>query len=710
MTRWCSLLLVLFSLQAQAQFQLTPPPGRTIAIPARDAQLSSREVAAASDGTEFLVALSDDRFGDIDVLGLRFDESGEPVGGAFPIAATSRLDSVSADPLWNGTDYVVFANAQDVGTYRQQVHRDGSVVSVDAPLPALFRDVAWTGSRYLALEARDSFLRLRSFDVSLQSIGETEIASFGNGWIAAGGSSVLVVRGSRRYGDPHTYELSARLFDEHGVPLTDEFFFFFRASALPPVLSDLTITWNGTRFLVAWPDDESIQAAFISPTGGFERLRIPGQRARGASIDAAWDGLAHLIAWTDSDSHEARAARLASDGTLIEIFDLGMTAERLSVASNGEIVLVVTEKERVVVRSTGAERVSVPKPLSFVFAKQSTAAMTANASSLFVAWEENHKVFASRLSPRGAPLDGRGIEIGSGWQTPISVASTHDTHVVVWRDRGQQRFARVTNAGEVLDPMGGVSTEGTLAASNGTSFLLAGFRPQPAAMFQNELTLTVVPARGPAKNSVSLDPFVFADTPLHSLVRLGDAYALVWTRYLDYPCSMAFCTRRAETRVSLIADDGTPLRSAAIAPYGQVVAAASDGNALLIAFVRGREIFVRRVESDLVAGPETFVYLDEPAIRPQLTATPNGFLFAFSAAVRPDNTAPHVIRLRADGTRIAPPEVVGARAFVSDVIHAFGSTWMTVERAWQPLPESHPGAITRIYLEELAARRRAVTP
>ena len=701
-------LLVLLALPLQA-FQPVPPPGRTIGTPVREPQRGSLQVAAASDGKRFMVALSDDRFGDVDVLGLRFDESGEPVGEAFPIAATWRTDSVSADPSWNGNDYAVFANAEHIGTYRQRVHRDGSVESVGEPLAGGFHDVAWTGSRYLALDSLEGFLRLRSFDASLQPMGETAIAPIGSGWLASNGTHVIVVR---NVSDAGRYELTARIFDELGAPLTAELPLWSQTFTLPRVFERPAISWNGTRFLVAWLEDDAIGAAFISPSGEVQRLPIQGRPAPGATIDAEWDGVAHLIAWTENVSLEARATLLASDGAIMETLDLGTTGYQMSVASNGEIFFVATGAERIIVRSTGAERIAVAKPLSSSFARQSAAAMSANASNLFVAWEENRKIFTSRLSPRGEPLDGRGLRLGDGWSTPVSVASTNDAHLVVWRDtdRDERRFARVTSGGKRIDPIGGVATEGQIAATNGTSFLLAGFRAKPLEMFARELTATVVPIHGFAESSMILDSFVYADTPLHALLRLGDTYALVWTKYLDHPCSSAFCTRRAETRVSLIADDGTPLRSAAIAPHGGVVAAASDGNALLIAFVRGREIFVRRVASDLLAGPEAFAYLGAPAIRPRLTATPNGFLLAFSAAVEPDNTAPHVIRLRSDGTRIGPPEVTGARAFVSDVLHAFGSTWMAVARAWRPLPESHHGAITRIYLEELTARRRAVTP
>ena len=685
MPRVIPFLLALLSLPLLA-FQPVPPPGRTVGTPVREPQFPSI-AAVGSDGDGFLVALTDGRYGQRDVLGVRYDREGRLLDQeAFPIAATWRNDTLSSRPLWNGTEYMVFTAADSIGTYRQRVHRDGSVESHGA-IPEHFLDVVWSGSRYAALHSMGGALRLRISDPSLQTGDETAVAPDGWGWIGSNGSQLLVLRA--RW-DLYNYHLTARVFDEHGSPLTAEQPLWSKTYARwqSPEFEKAAISWNGTRFLVTWPYLDTIYAAFVSPAGAVQELSFPGKPAAGTSVGVAWDGFAHLIAWSESPSFEARGTLIASDGTILETLDLGVPSQEMSVASNGEVFFVATSRDRIIVRSTGENRVSAPEPLSFSFAEQRSAAMSANTSNLFVAWEENQKIFASRLSPRGEPLDGRGIEIGAGYFTSISTSSTERTHLAVWsnNDHKDYRFARVTSDGQRLEPPGGAPIDGHLVATDGTSFLIVGRASSHAPMIA-----TRVPERGGPATPIVLNSI---DGRAVALVRFHGTYALL-------------SATGEEARIHLLDDDGKLLRTAAIAPHDGLMAAAAAGDGLLVAFVRegGTEMFVRRIDRDLTAGPEIPVYSGAGPFHARLTLTPKGFLLAVSVV-----SEAQLIQLDENGTPANSPRVRKTNALVWDAVHAFGSTWMAVGRGWRPLPESHAGMVSRIYLEELTARRRAVTP
>ena len=704
MPRVVPFLLVLLSLPLHA-FQPVPPPGRTVGIPVRVPAFSG-DLTVASDGEGFFLATSDFRYGSTDVLGTRFDAEGEPIDAdAFPVAATWHHDQGRARPIWNGTEYVVFANAESISTYRQRVSRDATVLSTGDPIECCVVGAAWNGSRYAAVSFPvndpQSMVRLRFFDSALMPVDEVVIETAASGAssaaVATDGLQFLVVWPSGKV-------LFAQVFDERGaavsapLPLTT-FPDLDSSSGIHPAIS-----WNGSTYAVAWANKENIDIAFIGPAGTeVSRAVLSSPPAWARSVDIAWDGSAHLVTWSEQANGSVRATLLSSSGTVLESLELAAQSTETSVASNGRFFFVATSRSRFIVRSTGPDRIAGPKPLTVAFAAQKNPLITAGSSTMFVAWQEADSIFASRLTPQAEPLDGRGLRLGSG--TPSDTATAGDTHIAVWGTR----FARVTSAGERIDPEGGAPEDAIRVASNGTSFLVAGSRPLSTSL--SELTVTVVPQRGPASSSVTVASPVPSDTPLTALVRLGNAYALVWTNYFDPPCRTIVCERRGETLVSLIADDGSLLLSAVIAPHGGAAAAASDGDGLLVAFSRFQSIFqsvfVKRVASDLTAGPD--IAIDRPGFSPRLAATGRGFLLVYSRG-ETGKSQPVFVRLDPSGHPIGEPAALDQSVHPTDVVHAFGSVWMTVERWLSPIPESHSGILARAYIERIDARRRVVTP
>ena len=712
MPRVLPFLLVLLSLPLHA-FDPFPPPGRPVGIPVREPG-TSFNFEIASDGDGFFLATGDRRYGDGDVLGCRYDASGEPIDtDAFPVAVTEHDDAVHSRPIWNGAEYVVFATSEYFGTWRQRLRRDSTVHPAGLPVESRIAGSAWNGSRYAGITFSGSEVRLYLFDSELQVVNDVVIdrPEENSSWsaIATDGSQFLALWGNGP-------SLLAQVFDEHGSATSPRLTLATMPGATTPGAWRRgsfrpAIAWNGSAYAVAWSDGDEIDIVFFSPAGSeIARTAIPGSVEPG-SIDVAWDGLTHLVTWARSPALEVQATFVSASGAIVETIPLHAISLETSVASNGRFFFVATSKERFLVSPIGSQRVSGPKPLTLAWASQYVPAITAGASTLFTAWAEDGSIFASRLDARGEPLDGRGLRLGDAGIAPtIALARAGETYLALW----PQRIARVTSAGEILDREGGLDVDGKLVSSNGTSFLVAGLRNQDPAPWAAALTVTIVPARGAAQPTTILAPSVYSDSGMHALVRLRDAYALVWTNHLDPPCfSPRSCAgRRSETRVSLIADNGTLIRSVPIAAHGGAVSAASDGSTLIVAFQVPPGITTMRVTDDLTPGPETVVYNGLAAsIRlTRLTRISDGFALAFNTPTS-DWYEPRatLLRLDATGKPIGTPATFEKGGHFTDLVHAFGATWVTRLQSWHPIPESHDGRVWRAYVEDIRARRRVVT-
>lgn len=719
MLRFPLLLLASFLVASAARSQIQPQAlpefasARPLAAPAMRPYGVGTDARLVFDGQQFLVAFSDSRYGDQDVLGSRYDRRGEPLDQqAFPITATYLLDSLPIS-IWNGTDYAVFSQTMMLGTFRVRVSRDGVVSSAGDPLPAVYEyavDGAWNGSQYCVAFLNSAQLTLRFFDATLGEAGTAAIDSASeavqNAAVATDGRNFLVVWETEKAGDQRG--VYALVVDDRGKALSG------RQTLAVEAASDGTytiprftpvISWNGSRYLVAWATPTAVKATFVSPAGSAtDSFAIPAKPFAG-SVATAWDGLAHLITWSDRNTYEVSGALASSTGALLDSFDLGTAAMRAAAASNGDLFLVLAGTDRFAVHSTGATRFERLGASTTAYAAQTDASITAGAQNLLTAWAENGNVYASRMAPDGSALDGSGILLGRGWNG-ISTASSGDVHAVAWSDSASTRMARVTSAGEVLDPGGAViaDSSGSVVTAGGHALMAAAVVPAsklPTYLF-NILAGRVAPTgTSPAPVPVATNVVV---KQLQALVETGDGFALLWQQDLDPECISPRCKRFAE-RLMFLTDTGSVTRDIVL-PFNPTgfVGAASDETGILVAGSSNGTLVTERIAFDGTAAPVVTSAIVVPGIRGSLVARTGGFqLFV-------DWNGPAMLVLDDSGRAIAPLKTLRSTGTLGAAVRAFGSTWMTWLDGWIPLPNAHPGGITRGFVQvipQTVGRRRA---
>ncbi|MEW5741839.1 MAG: Ig-like domain-containing protein [Myxococcota bacterium] len=282
-------------------------------------------------------------------------------------------------------------------------------------------------------------------------------------------------------------------------------------STAPGAQSEPRVAWDGANFLVVWEDargtDLDIYAARVSSGGAVrEPQGIQVSTAMGAQRrpDVFTRGTGAFIAWEDfrlglgaSDIYGTRVSGSGGvqDPTGIPIAT-NPTDERLpAVAWDGTNVLVAWDDRRngnadiyaTRVDPAGAVLDGAGIAVSMGAGAQTEPAATFAGSAFVVAWRDerngNADVYASRVSSAGVALDatGIGVGVGAGEQTRPSLASSATNAVLVWRDvaGGQLRGARINSTGAVLDSPGvalapdTAGTSGVALAYSSTNALMA---------------------------------------------------------------------------------------------------------------------------------------------------------------------------------------------------------------------------------------------
>lgn len=255
-----------------------------------------RAVALATDGNNFLVAWSDNRYTYDPIYAARVSHQGIPLD-ASNIQVTGDLKFIQSpfDLTFDGTNYVFAYSQQDASftnydAFATRVNTSGEVIdpngiairntNADQSTPAIASlgtggaQVVWMENNYSPNSSKDIYT------ASLNAGGTVSAAtSISNGAtrqilprMAAGGGGFLSVYRSDRSGE--TRILAQRL-DARGTELDAEPFVI--ASSTTAVLNSPNVAWNGSVFYVVW-DDSSI------PNGQIYGRRVA---ADGALLDAA---------------------------------------------------------------------------------------------------------------------------------------------------------------------------------------------------------------------------------------------------------------------------------------------------------------------------------------------------------------------------------------------------------------------------------------
>ena len=249
-----------------------------------------------------------------------------------------------------------------------------------------------------------------------------------------------------------------------------------------------SLVGNGTGFIVAfddtWASAGDIYASRLNSNGvsldpaGFLVSANPVSGLSDASI--AFDGTNYLIAWQDTrfDAGDIYAARVAPSGRVVGrliVVSSGVGAQRFpSVAFDGTNFLVVWSDTRsgafdiygARVSKAGAVLDTAGIPISVSAGAQDLPDVAWNGARYLVVWQDLRNgpddAYGTRVTTAGIVQNPSGIRISSPTATAerfITVNSNGSAFLVAWGDErnatGPDLYAaRVDDAGTVLDPTG----------------------------------------------------------------------------------------------------------------------------------------------------------------------------------------------------------------------------------------------------------------
>jgi len=341
--------------------------------------------------------------------------------------------------------------------------------------------------------------------------GDTTIAAAVNDqttpFLAPGGSTVLSLWSDNRanstggYEGETSWDIYGMRFDAAGNPLETVPFAVAagRAAQKYPRAS-----WNGTNWLVVYESSDvsgtgyyqsSMQAVRVTPEG--QVLDLEPIKMYGIAPNTGWwavasDGLNWVIAGQGSSvGSEIVALRISADGAVLDAGPPTLAPATYYMRSNfhlayaGGVFLLTYDEMATGSSPTSSVRFDSdlvlldPAPVTLVGSP--VLGLAAIGSGFYAVWHEQlpngtMTVKGSRIDTNGQMLDGNGVNISGpnepGGYATTSLAWDGSQWKVTWGNLTDTRLARVSAAGQVLDPGGvlvaGATTGASASAGNGS--------------------------------------------------------------------------------------------------------------------------------------------------------------------------------------------------------------------------------------------------
>ncbi|WP_434384329.1 hypothetical protein [Melittangium boletus] len=319
----------------------------------------------AHDGTNFLVAWTDDRHTGSDIYATRVSETGtvlDPSG--LRLSAVSNVYAMLPSVAHDGTNFLVVwqeSYGLSYGIRGARVSSTGSVVDT-TPIDLFTQSghlgrpaVAHDGTNFLVVweDGRDSLFDFDTYGTRVSGAGTVldtggiAIAT-GTGYkrfpkVAHNGTNFLVVwqddRNTVSGGAVNNDIYGARVsgtgtvLDPSGIAI----------STAPGVQSHPALTHNGLHFLVVWEDSRagrfSIHGARVDSTGtvvdpssiAIATVPVPTSQDYKYSPTVTHDGDSFLVAWEDHRTglylHDIYGIRVSDTGTLLDAQSFALTTE-----------------------------------------------------------------------------------------------------------------------------------------------------------------------------------------------------------------------------------------------------------------------------------------------------------------------------------------------------------------------------------------------
>lgn len=404
------------------------------------------EPVAGSDGRGFLVAWTElprVRVARIDSAGMLLD----PLGIELPVRA-SRAPQV----VWNGTNYLVFttkAGATVCESHHAVTAIDplGRIVAMHT-LDSGKHDPLVASNGHSVLLVNEPCSSDGTIATLLDSTGTPSSANLLQDLyssvhvvgVGSNGAEFLIVM---HWGAGlSTFHIRADgvLASTAPVPIV-------AFCCLNQVPTDVAVASDGDSYVVFWRDSYSDFIQFAIPiaadgsAAGAPRVIYSGLGVVAGHVQVSWNGSFYLVS-----GPLRRLWMLDRKGAVVKEAAPSGAGNRTSIASAGLVSLLVFADDKIVspprtplqgaMLSASGDLAGPAFTVAFAPPPQSAASASFGAGEWMVVWSEPSGVFASRATPEGVPIDGRGIRIGAVPASETAVTFTGSGFLVVWSAGG----------------------------------------------------------------------------------------------------------------------------------------------------------------------------------------------------------------------------------------------------------------------------------
>jgi hypothetical protein len=545
-----ALSFFLFALSLPAQ-NFPERPASALALFHND----EREVAAASDGTDFLVIGF--RLG---ALAHRVTAAGEVLdvaGIRIPFADDALRNIKILGVFWAGDAYTIVSQSlittggiqspstpPDYRTYVTRIDRDGRII--DGPrVVYASRFVLWSavsnGSRIVLLGERLAILDVRG---NLLESNLPIPSDFYNNFdfrAAWNGKGFMVTWSANRpFGEQ---VLRVAPLDADGRPTG-------ASTSIPTGLAiQPAIASDGTDYVVVYKEATSgTDYALHIGAGGelLERRPLPGSLQSQRSI--VWNGTNYIVALVAGDAKQLPSVfRLDKTGALVDPAPVAISSvgapgldSAIVTATDGRRIFLVWQETSPVgsYRSFGATlgsdmKLGPPSPLGLTPGVQQSPQVAIGHDNFMVVWEEGSVVYASRLTFAGELLDGRGIKLSTKIGKMPRVVFDGQTYVVAWWSQSTWVVAaHVSPDGTILKAdetpiLASCSGDFGLATDGATALVVASdcqsYRVSAVRLHRD----------GVADSPIFVSPQSMTDAPTVSWN--GERYLVAWRQLISLP-------------------------------------------------------------------------------------------------------------------------------------------------------------------------------
>ena len=319
-------------------------------------------------------------------------------------------------------------------------------------------------------------------------------------FLCQGGTTVLAVWSDNRanstggYEGETSWDVYGVRFDATGNPLETVPFVI---AAGPAAQKSPRASWNGRNWLVVFESVDfggtgyyqaSLEALRLAPDGQVldpKPIKLYNMTPVGATWAVASDGSGWIVVnQGTSVTGDLVASRISSDGVLLDPGPHSLVPAtyygrgNIQLAYAGGVFLLAYEESMTGYDPTNAIRFDAQLDLlgagPFSLAPAPLGRLESNGSGFYAVWNEQlpdwtMAVKGSRIGTNGQKLDGTGVNISGPNEpaayTTTSVAWDGSNWKVTWGSSGGTRVARVSAAGQLLDPGGAAVAETLTGAS-----------------------------------------------------------------------------------------------------------------------------------------------------------------------------------------------------------------------------------------------------